>query len=116
MEWKYILSFVGSSKVAKIVLSAAAKHLTPVTLELGGKCPIIVDTAVDLAVNTWTIFPMKRVFPEGTSHHIMFSCKNMRHIYGFYTFLYIEEIAHFWDCILLSGYGKKTYHGKMGNQ
>ena len=29
--------------VAKIVMTAAAQHLTPVTLELGGKCPVIVD-------------------------------------------------------------------------
>lgn len=34
----------GSSKVGRIVMSAAAKHLTSVTLELGGKCPAIVDT------------------------------------------------------------------------
>lgn len=33
----------GSTKVAKIVMAAAANHLTPVTLELGGKCPVIVD-------------------------------------------------------------------------
>ena len=29
--------------MARIVMSAAAKHLTPVTLELGGKCPVIYD-------------------------------------------------------------------------
>jgi acyl-CoA reductase-like NAD-dependent aldehyde dehydrogenase len=32
-------------------LAAAAKHLTPVALELGGKCPAIVDSDVDLHVN-----------------------------------------------------------------
>jgi len=31
-------------------LAAAAKHLTPVALELGGKCPVIVDSDVDLHV------------------------------------------------------------------
>lgn len=35
--------YSGSPGVGRIVLSAAAKHLTPVTLELGGKCPTIVD-------------------------------------------------------------------------
>lgn len=35
--------FTGSANVGKIVLEAAAKHLTPVTLELGGKSPCIVD-------------------------------------------------------------------------
>ncbi|XP_058199345.1 aldehyde dehydrogenase family 3 member F1-like isoform X2 [Rhododendron vialii] len=33
----------GSARVGKIVMTAAAKHLTPVTLELGGKCPAVVD-------------------------------------------------------------------------
>ncbi|KAL6576094.1 hypothetical protein OROHE_000565 [Orobanche hederae] len=36
--------FTGSPRVGRIVMSAAAKHLTPVTLELGGKCPVIVDS------------------------------------------------------------------------
>ena len=35
--------FTGGTEVGKIVMSAAAKHLTPVTLELGGKSPCIVD-------------------------------------------------------------------------
>jgi len=40
--------FTGGSTVGKIVAAAAAKHLTPVTLELGGKSPCIVDDVVDL--------------------------------------------------------------------
>lgn len=40
--------FTGSTKVGKIVMAAAAKHLTPVTLELGGKCPCIVDSSADI--------------------------------------------------------------------
>lgn len=35
--------FTGSTQVGKIIMSAAAKQLTPVTLELGGKSPCIVD-------------------------------------------------------------------------
>ena len=44
--------FTGSSEVGKIVMQAAAKHLTPVTLELGGKSPCIVcaDANIDVAV------------------------------------------------------------------
>jgi hypothetical protein len=34
----------GSGRVGRIVMAAAAKHLTPVTLELGGKCPAVVDS------------------------------------------------------------------------
>jgi aldehyde dehydrogenase (NAD+) len=36
--------------VARIVMTAAAKHLTPVTLELGGKSPCLVDKSADLEV------------------------------------------------------------------
>ncbi|CAM9616378.1 unnamed protein product [Ectocarpus sp. 13 AM-2016] len=37
------IMYTGGSKVARIVMAAAAKNLTPVTLELGGKCPTYVD-------------------------------------------------------------------------
>ena len=40
--------FTGSTNVGRIVMMAAAKHLTPVTLELGGKSPCILDETVDL--------------------------------------------------------------------
>ena len=45
--------FTGSPRVGSIVMEAAAKHLTPVTLELGGKSPCIVhsDANMDIAVN-----------------------------------------------------------------
>jgi aldehyde dehydrogenase (NAD+) len=40
--------FTGSPNVGKIVMAAAAKHLTSVTLELGGKSPVIIDEKADL--------------------------------------------------------------------
>ncbi len=40
--------FTGSPAVGKIVMSAAAKHLTKVTLELGGKSPVIVDKTANV--------------------------------------------------------------------
>jgi aldehyde dehydrogenase (NAD+) len=40
--------FTGSPRVGKIVAAAAAKHLTSVTLELGGKSPVIVDDSADI--------------------------------------------------------------------
>src|SRR5690625_7614194 len=40
--------FTGSSAVGKIVMEQASKHLTPVTLELGGKSPVIVDKDADI--------------------------------------------------------------------
>ena len=42
--------FTGGTAIGKIVMEAAAKHLTPVTLELGGKSPCIVDETCDLEV------------------------------------------------------------------
>ncbi len=43
--------FTGSTRVGRAVMAAAARHLTPVTLELGGKCPAIVcaDAPMELA-------------------------------------------------------------------
>ncbi|MFM8004390.1 MAG: aldehyde dehydrogenase family protein, partial [Dolichospermum sp.] len=40
--------FTGGTAIGKIVMEAAAKHLTPVTLELGGKSPCIVDYDINL--------------------------------------------------------------------
>jgi aldehyde dehydrogenase (NAD+) len=40
--------FTGGTAIGKIVMEAAAKHLTPVTLELGGKSPCIIDTDINL--------------------------------------------------------------------
>lgn len=40
--------FTGSTRVGKIVYAAAAKHLTPVVLELGGKSPVIVSRSANL--------------------------------------------------------------------
>ncbi len=48
-RWDHIL-YTGSGRIGRIVLAAAAKHLTPVTLELGGKSPAIVTKHADIAV------------------------------------------------------------------
>jgi len=42
--------YTGNSRVARIVMRAAAEHLTPVTLELGGKSPAIVSRNANIAV------------------------------------------------------------------
>lgn len=49
-RWDYIF-FTGSVPVGKIVAAAAAVHLTPVTLELGGKNPCIVDETANLKLS-----------------------------------------------------------------
>jgi coniferyl-aldehyde dehydrogenase len=42
------LVFTGSTRVGRLVAEAAGRNLTPVTLELGGKSPVIVDRSADL--------------------------------------------------------------------
>ncbi|KAL4612216.1 hypothetical protein ACB092_08G182500 [Castanea dentata] len=72
-RWDKIF-FTGSAHVGRIVMSAAVKHLTPVTLELGGKCPAVLDSLssswdmkVELLKNT-----IKEMFGENPkeSHSI----------------------------------------------
>jgi len=46
-KWDHIF-FTGSPAVGRVVMKAAAEHLTPVTLELGGKSPVIVDRTANL--------------------------------------------------------------------
>ncbi|MDQ6784676.1 MAG: aldehyde dehydrogenase family protein [Actinomycetota bacterium] len=48
-RWDHIF-YTGNATVGRIVMAAAVRHLTPVTLELGGKSPTIVDRNANLAV------------------------------------------------------------------
>ncbi|KIM65527.1 hypothetical protein SCLCIDRAFT_1212262 [Scleroderma citrinum Foug A] len=47
LQWDHIF-YTGNGRVGRIVASAAAKHLTPCSLELGGKCPVYVDSTFDM--------------------------------------------------------------------
>jgi len=49
------LFFTGSTTVGKIVAKAAAEHLTPITLELGGKSPCLVFADADLKISAQRI-------------------------------------------------------------
>src|SRR5262244_1469951 len=49
-HWDHIF-FTGGTTVAKVVMAAAAKNLTPVVLELGGKSPTIVHSSANLRVS-----------------------------------------------------------------
>ena len=42
------LVFTGSTAVGRQVMAAAAEHLVPVTLELGGKCPVVIGRSAEL--------------------------------------------------------------------
>lgn len=49
-DFDYIF-YTGSTRVGKIVMQKAAEHFTPVTLELGGKSPCIVDETADISLS-----------------------------------------------------------------
>jgi len=53
--------FTGSTNIGKIIREAANKHLTPVTLELGGKSPVYVDESVDITITARRIIWGKMV-------------------------------------------------------
>ena len=44
LRWDHII-YTGGNRVGRIVAAAAAKHITPVTLELGGKSPVFIDAS-----------------------------------------------------------------------
>ncbi|MEN2766054.1 aldehyde dehydrogenase [Ornithinibacillus xuwenensis] len=48
-KFDYIF-FTGSTAVGKVIMKEASKHLTPVTLELGGKSPVIVDKDANIPI------------------------------------------------------------------
>lgn len=48
-KWDHIF-FTGNGRVAKIIMKAAAQHLTSLTLELGGKNPVLIDENTNMTV------------------------------------------------------------------
>jgi coniferyl-aldehyde dehydrogenase len=53
------LVFTGSTHVGKIVMQAAAENLVPVTLALGGKCPVVIDQGFDVATAAERVLKVK---------------------------------------------------------
>jgi len=49
------IMYTGNGQVARIVMKAAAEHLTPVTLELGGKSPVYIDESADITITAQRI-------------------------------------------------------------
>ncbi|SDY77582.1 aldehyde dehydrogenase (NAD+) [Flavobacterium aquidurense] len=96
-RWDYIF-FTGSVAVGKVVAKAAAENLTPVTLELGGKNPCIIDETANLKLAAKRIVWGKFINAGQTCiapDYILIQ-KNMK--VNFITFL-IDEI--------IKSYGKK---------
>jgi aldehyde dehydrogenase (NAD+) len=88
--------YTGNGRVGRVVMQAAAKHLTPVTLELGGKSPCIVDAECDLEVAArriaWGKFvncgqtcvapDYVLVHPSREEELVKLLAKNIREFYG----------------------------------
>ena len=81
------LIFTGSASVGRHVMRAAADHLTPVTLELGGKSPVIVSETYDLAEAAERVMAVKlrnagqiclapdyALVPAGSEHEFALKC------------------------------------------
>ena len=54
-----IICFTGSTDKGKLVSQSAAKNLVPVIMELGGKCPIIIDESANLDFAAYKICSAK---------------------------------------------------------
>ncbi|KAH0906027.1 hypothetical protein HID58_037854 [Brassica napus] len=57
-KWNKIF-YTGSSRIGRIIMTAAVKHLTPVSLELGGKSLVVIDSDTNLDVKKYSPFPSK---------------------------------------------------------
>ena len=64
LQWDHIL-YTGNGSVGRVVMAAAARHLTPVTLELGGKNPAIVDATANVGLAAKRIAQAKWVANAG---------------------------------------------------
>lgn len=63
--------YTGSCAVGKVIMEAAAKNLTPVTLELGGKSPCYIDKDCDIAV-ACRLDPLRRgSVAQGSCKHCL---------------------------------------------
>jgi len=49
LQWDHIF-FTGSTRVGKIVMQSASKNLTPITLELGGKSPCVINKGANIEI------------------------------------------------------------------
>merc|ERR1719440_352733 len=57
-HWDHIF-YTGNGVVGRIVMQAAAKYLTPITLELGGKSPVLVDKTANMSTVVNRVFAAK---------------------------------------------------------
>ena len=85
--------FTGSPAVGKIVMRAAANHLTSVTLELGGKSPVIIDNSVNIMKVTERVVWAKLINNGQTciAPDYLFIHKNQKHSFVKYFKATVEK-------------------------
>ncbi|MEO6190209.1 MAG: aldehyde dehydrogenase family protein [Saprospiraceae bacterium] len=93
--------FTGSGFIAKKILQAASVNLTPVTLELGGKCPVIIDRNFDLQKAVKHIAFAKLLNAGQTCIAPDFVCLHQSHL---------DEFVYLWDQNLSRSYGDDILH------
>ncbi len=59
-KWDHLM-FTGAPAVGRLIMKAASEHLTPVTLELGGKSPVVVGEKADIAMAAERVATMKHM-------------------------------------------------------
>ncbi|MBO5935844.1 MAG: aldehyde dehydrogenase [Clostridia bacterium] len=103
-KFDYIF-FTGSKNVGRLVLEKAAKNITPVTLELGGKSPTIVDETANLRISA-----RRLVFGKG--FNVGQTCVAPDYVYvhrsikdKFVALLKEEIVRQFGDCVNNDDYG-----------
>ncbi|KAF6152817.1 hypothetical protein GIB67_004646 [Kingdonia uniflora] len=102
-KWDKIL-YTGNGRVGRIVMAAAAKHLTPVILELGGKSPVLVDSNINLEVAARRIVAGKWGANNGQA------CIAPDYIIT--TKAYAPELVEALKCILEEFFGKEPLESK----
>lgn len=125
--------FTGSPQVGKIIYKAAAEHLTPVTLELGGKSPAIITASANLKVaarrTVWGKFlnagqtcispdyiyvhqSIKKEFLEEVKNHL----KEFRYHPDAENYTRIINQKHFERLVKLIDYNKVIYGGETNQE
>lgn len=106
-----LIFFTGSSKVGKIVMKAAAEHLTPVILELGGKSPCIVDEGADLEISAKRIAFGKTLNAGQTciAPDYMFVHESVKEIL-------LEKIKKEFHAMFGENIQESEYYGRIVNQ
>ncbi|KAJ5249219.1 hypothetical protein N7468_000670 [Penicillium chermesinum] len=103
--------YTGSGSVGKIIYAAAAKHLTPVTLELGGQAPAIVTPAADIDLSAKHIAATK--FQNAGQ-----ICLNVNHVIVDPTVreAFVEKLGQYFDTFLGGRDNRPDYYTHIINE